>query len=74
MQRVHSRAWVCTPAQTKMRNIDDVFRGFIRSPDGGVILEIELLFADRDSVLSIDIYIPENLPQDNCCKDLTQEN
>ena len=50
-----------------MRNIDDVFRGFVKSPDGGVELEIELNFSS-EGLLGIDICVatPE--------EDLTQEN
>ena len=66
MKKIQTVAWATEKAQRIMHNVDDTFRGFVKSPDGGVELEVELSFSSEE-LLGIDICVatPE--------KDLTQE-
>ena len=63
MKKIHSIAWATEKAQKIMRNVDDVFRGFVKSPDGSVELEIELSFS-AEGLLGIDIVYHKNLTQE----------
>ncbi len=63
---IPGKVFIEQDAIRKMGNVADVFRGFVKSPDGAVELEVEVLLT-TDTKLEVCVYIPEeeNLTQKN---------
>ena len=62
----HGRAYLWGATEQRMQSVDDVFRGFVRAPDGSVELEVELVY-NTAGELEIDV---SPAPQHRqCCID-----
>lgn len=58
MKTIDSKTWIDLDVLEKMVLSADVFRGFLRLPDGTGEIEVELYLADS-GVLEVGVYVAE---------------